>query len=53
MKLDFESCLDVSKLDVWLDVFNLKLRARWPRLLNPDRTGPYGLTGKPMNRLVS
>ena len=27
MKLDLESCLDVSKLDVWLDVFDLKLRA--------------------------
>ena len=27
MKLDLESCLDVSKLDVCLDVFDLKLRA--------------------------
>ena len=27
MKLDLESCLDVSKLDVWLDVFDLKSRA--------------------------
>ena len=25
MKLDLESYLDVSKLDVWLDVFDLKL----------------------------
>ena len=24
MKFDLESCLDVSKLDVWLDVFDLK-----------------------------
>ena len=27
MKLDLESCLDVSKLDVWLNVFDLKSRA--------------------------
>ena len=27
MKLDIESCFDVSKLDVWLDVFDLKSRA--------------------------
>ena len=27
MKLDLESCLDASKLDVWLDVFDLKFRA--------------------------
>ena len=26
MKLDLESCLDVYKLDVWLDAFDLKLR---------------------------
>jgi len=27
LKLDLESCLDVSMLDVCLDVFDLKLRA--------------------------
>ena len=27
MKFDLESCLDVSELDVWLDVFDLKSRA--------------------------
>ena len=27
IKFDLELCLDVSKLDVWLDVFGLKSRA--------------------------
>ena len=29
MKLDLESCFDVSKLDVWLNVFDLRLRGYW------------------------
>ena len=29
MKLDLESCFDVSKLDVWLNVFDLRSRGYW------------------------
>ena len=35
IKLDFKLCLDVSKLDVWLNVFDLKLGAlawSWTKL---------------------